>query len=680
MQINYGALYREQFENGTLSPVSYLERAPMDPQVTSMKASFGITVGGEDAHGLFTLCDAEGDNPRLESTPEGFDRYIVSLMDEKHGMQVDVRTELVKGLEASGQKTMARTLRIVNRGKEPLVLSDVVMMGGLVFQSRTSGESQPMRVGYMRSGCPGGEGDFHWNDMNQGRIAVANRTYTERYRLPFVALHHPAGGDYVLLNLAFSGGYEFEIEQSGEGVYAQKNLGFSVRFGGRAPVRVLAPGEEAVTPRLLLTFVHGSFDEAVNANLDFVRRMGSPYPKTCAVECSAMTNREDEVRFNLDAADRYGAEIVYIDAGWYIPRGKSLDDWPAYCGDWKRTPDTYESTLAQFRDRCRQAGKKFGLWMDMEKIGFFSQTHQSGKVTCLTGYDGKPFPDGPQAYMLDLTQDDNYNWALEQICYVLDTYDLDYFRLDSGVYATESYHWVLGYRENAAWRYYDRLYELFRFLRRKYPDVVFQNCAGGGMRADAGMTSIMSNTWISDVNHAPESFRIINGVSMVIPVEYCVKLVNGMGAENGCTDAFKLNVARFGSPLIPGSKPMLPDTFEPRLRAMLGTFCNTVRPRLPKALVYHHTPEVNLYGEGELGVLEIGSTELDFSMAAVFTLGPALPGQVRLTFWGIDPAMQYHVRANDHDLGDFSGVALQKGIPVEIEEMCDSVCFVAERI
>ena len=82
-------------------------------------------------------------------------------------------------------------------------------------------------------------------------------------------------------------------------------------------------------------------------------------------------------------------------------------------------------------------GMKFGLWMDVEKIGVNSDIFRSGKLQCLTGYDGKLCGDdgGAEptgAYMTDLADPDTAEWVYRSICHVIERYQLDYFRLDSG--------------------------------------------------------------------------------------------------------------------------------------------------------------------------------------------------------------------------------------------------------
>ena len=675
MEIQYRHLYKEEIINGNIYPVSYLQRAPMSRLTSSMPESFEIVADGENLNGSFVFLET-----RAETDGTGIQSTVVSLKSTRVPLRVDIITETVAESEPDEGYTMSRKIRVLNESEEkPVRLTALTMFQGICMQKRgMAPDSETFRLGYMHEGAPGREGDFHWENLTLGTTKeVKNATYTERYRLPFAAVQDLKNGDCALLNLAFSGGYRMRFEHSGGAVYGESSLSWAVGFAGKAPVRVLAPGEEAVTPRVLITYVHGTFDEAVQSQTDYARRLAKPWPKTLAVEVSAMTNREDEAQYNLKTGKEMGADIVYIDAGWYIPKGKSLDDWPAFCGDWGRVVDTYDTSLADMREMAHRNGNRFGLWMDVEKIGFQTETFKSGRVKYLIGYDGTPVKDGPAAYMADLNDSETYEWVKKQVRYVLDTYQLDYYRLDSGVYATEAVHEYCGLMENAAWRYYDNLYRLFRELREEYPQVTFQNCAGGGMRADLGMTTIMSNTWISDANFAPDSFRIINGMTMIIPVEYCVKLINAMGAESGCTDNYKLNVARFGSPLVPASEEMLKPEFRKRVFPMLEMYRKHIRPMLPKCKVYHHTPEVNLHEENELGVLEIADPDGKCAMVCAFTLGPVEEPSFRLTFRGVRENGNYTLYANDQRIGEFTGKALGAGVPAEIPEMNDSLCLIA---
>ena len=55
-----------------------------------------------------------------------------------------------------------------------------------------------------------------------------------------------------------------------------------------------------------------------------------------------------------------------------------------------------------------------------------------------------------------------------------------------------------GYFENCDWRYNERFQAMYERLRRRFPDVVFENCASGGGRTDLGAVKYFCHTWITD--------------------------------------------------------------------------------------------------------------------------------------------------------------------------------------
>ena len=87
-----------------------------------------------------------------------------------------------------------------------------------------------------------------------------------------------------------------------------------------------------------------------------------------------------------------------------------------------------------------------------------------------------------------------------------------------------------GFVESSYWRYYEALYAVYERLRARYPDVIFENCAGGGGRSDLGLVSLFSHTWVTDWQIAPRAFSITNGMTMALPPEHVDRLIAG---QNG---------------------------------------------------------------------------------------------------------------------------------------------------
>jgi len=93
-----------------------------------------------------------------------------------------------------------------------------------------------------------------------------------------------------------------------------------------------------------------------------------------------------------------------------------------------------------------------------------------------------------------------------EIARVIEENKLDFFRLD---YNTGSGRGIKGMRdgfiENGYWRYYENLYAIYSRLRQRFPNVIFENCAGGGARTDIGMVRWFHHTDVTDwqIAHDP---------------------------------------------------------------------------------------------------------------------------------------------------------------------------------
>ncbi len=674
-------LYCEQLAGGRLRACGYNTGATgrpeglYNPDGFLKNSCFALTVNGTEL--LYDYAWANGTQDAsftVANEADGSLHAVLSLAAAKFGIGVQVHTRLYGG------DVMLRYLTLTNRTDQPMAIGQLTVFGGGLFAG-----GAPATVGHFIYPLPGGEGDYHTHTLPVGRYTYHRENYNERYAQPFCIANMPGCDSTFICQMAYSGGFAFSFDTDCIGGY---HVTFEASIAGHAPLLVLRPGEEFTTPEVFFGMVKGTSDDAVYALHRAIHAHYAEFTKTGVVEASVGPGEceEEDILALMDTAKRLGGELFFIDAGWYIKKGHDTLNWPGPCGDWTRTPDRYESTLDDFRERAHSMGMRFGLWMDVEKLGWESKTYQEKLAPRLVSYTGADMQDGPCSAMLDVVDPSGLSWAYGQIKYVLDTYKLDYFRLDSGTFPPDACVEHDGYRENAGLRYYAAWYGLFKRLRREYPNVIFQNCAGGGMRCDTGMTGIMSNTWISDVNAAPHSFRIVNGMSMMLPVEYLVKLFNGMGAEAGGTLDFLIGVTRFGSPLIPTSvydrqrdvNPMM----EKKVAAYLESYKNYVRPMLHDARVYHHTPEVNVGAPGEKGILEIAAPDGACALLGVFTLGPVDPRNTRTTvhFAGLDPACRYDVYCNDVYVGQRDGWELTQGFVCDIAALYDARCYLAVKI
>jgi alpha-galactosidase len=92
----------------------------------------------------------------------------------------------------------------------------------------------------------------------------------------------------------------------------------------------------------------------------------------------------------------------------------------------------------------------------------------------------------------DFSCENVYIHTFNEICRLIDTYKAVWIKVDFnhelGIdpYSSEYY------------LYYLSFYKLFRELRAKYPEVIFESCAGGGMRMDIYNLMHFNGYWMSD--------------------------------------------------------------------------------------------------------------------------------------------------------------------------------------
>jgi alpha-galactosidase len=153
---------------------------------------------------------------------------------------------------------------------------------------------------------------------------------------------------------------------------------------------------------------------------------------------------------------------------------------------------------------------------------------------------------------------------------------------------------------------------MYENLKKKFPEVIFENCAGGGGRCDLGQMKNFNHTWVSDCQRAPKSIYITNGMTMCLPPERVDRLFAGMGChEHGSLD-LQLRNTMLGHMSLNVIVPMATKINENILEFVKHStdiYKNFIRPMLPDCLIYHHTPETDVAFKNGFSILEIASPE-----------------------------------------------------------------------
>ncbi len=612
----------------------------------------------------------EDDQP-IPAMPRPFVKHaIVTLRHRVRPVTVKVHTGL------DGTQILTRWLEVTNTGSQVAVISAAFTWSGTLQRTqRWQDHLRPGQalytLGYMATTHWGNEGSFEWFDLPDARYCVDARYRRDRHRHPMFVLRNNATGEHFIGQLAWSGGYTFEFDSVTQPMSTDSAAAMRFRAGmdGPAPQRTLAPGETVAVPEMHLGVVFGDLDTAIQTMHEHVRRsvlMQQPRGRGGWIESGIGPEIEitnDEVLHAIDCAAEFGAEIFFIDASWYAAPG---GNWWTTVGDWKENLDRFPGGLKPFRDRVHEKGMLWGLWMDAERVGDDSRLAQEHPEWLIKDCLGNRIGN-----MLDLTNPEVAQWMEDQIAAVITTYELDFFRLDYNCHGTGRVEHD-GIAQNHYWRYYDAQYAVYDRLRARFPNVVFENCAGGGGRSDLGMVRRFSHTWVTDWQIAPRSFMITNGMTMALPPEHVDRLVGGQSGYTRAEFDFQMRLLLFVRSTLGFVKPM-GSQFNPvlmdRMRHHLSLYKDFVRPFMPTGRIYHHTPVAAPPEPQGWGVLELASGDGAQAICGLFQLSAPAEPEYLLRLRGLDESRRYRVTSdNSGRTWEAEGSALMRqGIVVRLE-------------
>ncbi|MAE63544.1 MAG: hypothetical protein CMJ18_04670 [Phycisphaeraceae bacterium] len=607
---------------------------------------------------------------------------IVALEHAVRPVSIRVHTRL------DGTAVLDRWLEIENLSDRPAALAAAFPWSGVLqtLGAPCDPESAPFSAGYFSDAHALNEGDFTWHPLPFARCTIDGRYRRDRHRHPFFVVRNHLTGEHFFGQLAWSGGYAFEFDlDDGHKIGWPPRLCFRAGPDAPAPQRMIDPGETVSTPHMHLGLVIGDLDACAQAMHEHLRTswfVQPPANRAGLVEAGVGPEQQitpDLVRHEVDVLASVGAELFFIDASWYTPPNGS---WSLTVGDWRPDPQRLQEGIEPIRDYVHEKGLLFGLWMEPERIGPESEVYRQHPDWVQRRYDG----DVPPRMHVDMTDPQVLAWMEQQIDRLIGEYELDFFRLDYNVGHIGPAGCIErgAFTENTYWRYYEFVYAMWQRLRDRYPNVIFENCAGGGGRTDIGMTRVFNHTWITDWQAAPRSFSITSGMTLALPPERVDRLT-GMGQECYRTADidFQARLSIFVHPTVSCQHPIgtRPNPVQrARVRHALNIYKQFVRPIHRTSRIYHHTPVVDGLDPAGWGALELASADRRKAMVGLFRLADPADDEFLLRARGLDISKQYDVTFdNAEEKCVLDGYVLaRQGIPIHLRSSLTSELLLIE--
>ncbi|WP_373842660.1 alpha-galactosidase [Limosilactobacillus sp.] len=224
---------------------------------------------------------------------------------------------------------------------------------------------------------------------------------------------------------------------------------------------------------------------------------------------------EDKLISLAKQAQKLGIELFVLDDGWF---GKRIKD-TAGLGDWWANRDRLPDGISGLSRRIHQLGLMFGLWFEPEMTNKDSDLYRQHPDYIIQTPHRHP-SQGRQQYVLDFSRKEVVDYIYNLMAKVLRDGHVDYVKWDMNRNITECFSAAFPADQQGEifHRYILGVYSLYERLRQAFPKILFESCASGGGRFDAGMLYYAPQAWTSDDSDAIERLKIQTGTSFCYPL------------------------------------------------------------------------------------------------------------------------------------------------------------------
>ncbi len=328
-------------------------------------------------------------------------------------------------------------------------------------------------------------------------------------------------GDVIGAALMYSGNYSVTIDTD--------DTEFHYYFAGINPDNSayhLKKGETFTTPHVAYTFSQEGLSGASRNYHRWARRYQLRHGNK---ERDILLNSWEGVYFDINQkgmeqmmADiaSMGGELFVMDDGWFgdkYPRkvdNSSLGDWVV---DKNKLPEGIEGLI---RD-AKKNKVKFGIWIEPEMANTTSELYEAHPDWIIKAPGRAPvLGRGGTQVVLDLSNPKVQDFVFGIVDKLLTQHpEIAYIKWDANapVMNFGSQYLSAAEQSHLYIKYHEGLINVCERIRAKYPDVVIQDCASGGGRANYALLPYFDEFWVSDNTDALQRIYMQWGTSLFFP-------------------------------------------------------------------------------------------------------------------------------------------------------------------
>ena len=465
---------------------------------------------------MYESYDIIDGKPELEGLPASFagdemvQTLILHMADKGDGLEVDL---LYSVFEC--EDVITRSVKVRNNGDKDIRLTKVY--SACIDMDDEDFEMLTLHGSWAR------ERQMERRSIAYGKQSVSSlRGESSHQDHPFMAWmtkgSNQASGDVYGMHFVYSGNFIAQIEKSQfdsiRAVMGIHSEGFEW---------LLTPGDSFTAPEVVLTYSHSGLGTMTRNLHDFYRGhlIRSKYLHQ---KRPVLINNWEATYFDFDtdkllaiakSAAEHGIEMLVMDDGWF---GHRNDDATSL-GDWFVNENKIKGGLKHLVDEVNKLGLKFGIWMEPEMISPDSELYRKHPDWAFAVPERTATLSRNQ-YVLDLSRKEVRDYVYECVHNVISSANIEYVKWDMNRQLTDigSVEFTGDRQGELAHRYVLGVYELQERLVNDFPDLLLENCSGGGARFDPGMLYYSPQIWCSDDTDAIERLSIQEGTELIYPL------------------------------------------------------------------------------------------------------------------------------------------------------------------
>ena len=595
--------------------------------------------------------------PATFGEEEDCESLEILLEDDHLGLAVELTYTAFAELDV-----ITRSVRVTNLGtKEKVLWLTKVLSSCLDMDNR---EYSLLSL----HGAWGRERRMQYRKLGAGRQGVfSERGETSHQDQPFMALTTPnvtqTAGEVYSMHFVYSGNFEAQI-----GVDQFDRVRMVMGINPYHFSWKLEDGQSFQAPEVVMVYSDEGLGKMSRTYHDLYRNhlIRSAWRDR---KRPILINNWEGTYFDFNTekllsiargAGELGIEMLVMDDGWF---GDRYDDNRAL-GDWYVNEEKLPGGLKRLAEEVNKLGMRFGIWMEPEMVSPDSQLYRAHPDWAIQ-VPGRRAGLCRNQYVLDITRPEVLEYVWEQISGTLKSANIEYLKWDMNRQLSDlgSYGLEPDRQGELYHRYVLAVYALQERLHREFPELLVENCSGGGARYDPGMLYYSPQIWCSDDTDAVERLSIQEGTALIYPL-------STMGAH--VSDCPNHTVGR-STPFETRGHVALAGTFGYELD--ITRLSQEDRDWIPRQVEMYHRYH-DLVREGDYYRIASYRENREFDCWAVISkdkkqalvtfvqvLGRANCHSRILQLQGLDPNARYRIEGTDQVFG--GDTLLYAGLPVE---------------